>query len=96
MQLERLVADVTHRRFLGCDGKTFALAFVSSAENGHLIFVLKQFYQVFHVWGLAGSAHGDIANGDDWNIETLAFEDTDVKQDVTCFDTDTIKPTQRQ
>jgi hypothetical protein len=55
---------------------------------------LEQAYQIFHVRGLAGTSHGDIAYRYYRCVETAAFQNAQVEELVSDTHSETIEPAQ--
>jgi hypothetical protein len=59
---------------------TVALAFVPSAENGHLELWLQQLDEILDVGSLASTANGDVAHRHHRNLEAATFQDSYIEQ----------------
>jgi len=85
LHLIRLVTNIFYGAVLVSQNVSYALPLVSSAQYGNLTNVLQQSDQVFYVWCLARTSHGDVPHRDDRYVERTTFQKATVKHHVTQF-----------
>ena len=93
LHLEGLVANVTLGRVVVGQHIAMGLALVATREHRHLHMVFEQADEVFHVWGLARSAHSDIAYRDDGQVEAATTQQSELKKLVAEVHPKAIEPT---
>jgi len=91
-----LVADGADGCIVTSQHETAGLTFIAPAQHGHFRMVLQQTDQVFHMWGLAGAADGDVTDGDDRCTVRTAFQDAHLEEQVPETDAQTVEPAQWQ
>ncbi len=96
LHLIRFVTDVAHRRVAVSQDVAAALPLVAAAEHCHLHLVCQEAHQVFHMRCLSGTAHGDVSDGDDGNVETAAFQHSEVEKLVPEADAHSVEPADGQ
>ena len=69
LHLIGLVADLRHRGLGVSQHKAFALTLIAATENSYMENVLKHVDQIFNMWRLAGASYGDVAYGNNGNLE---------------------------
>ena len=95
LHLIGLITDFRHGGLCVCQHKAFALALVATTKDGHMEDVLKHVNQIFHMWRLASASYGDIAYGNNGNLERAGLQYPYFEQGVPKFHTYTVEPAKR-
>ncbi len=96
LHLVGLVTDVSYRCLRVGHHKALALPLVSSAEHGNMERLSQQVGQVFHMGRLAGTANGDVADGNDRDVKRACLEDTDLKEGIPQLHAPAVNPAEGQ
>ena len=96
LHLVGLVADVGHGSVGRGQHIATALALVATREHAHAHHVLEQPHEVFHVGRLARPAHGDVAHGDNGDVESALPQQPQVEEPVAQPHAQPVEPAEGQ